>query len=134
MSQLSKYFTLKEMIFSDYAKRHKIDNTPDAKILAKLTITAKKLDAVRELLNTPIIVTSGYRCLKVNKGIGSSDTSQHVKGEAVDFEAIAYTPRQIWAMIKLSNIDYDQLILEYDDWVHISFKDANNRKQAFEIG
>ena len=134
MSQLSKYFTLKEMVVSDYATRHKIDNTPDAKILAKLTTTAKKLDAVRELRNTPIIVTSGYRCLKVNKGIGSSDTSQHVKGEAVDFKAIAYTPRQIWAMIKLSNIEYDQLILEYDDWVHISFRDGKNRKQAFEIG
>jgi hypothetical protein len=134
MMQLSKYFTLKEMIVSDYAKRHKIDNTPDAKTLAKLTTTAKKLDDVRELLNTPIIVTSGYRCLKVNRGIGSSDTSQHVKGEAVDFKSIAYTPRQIWAMIKLSNIDYDQLILEYDDWVHISFKDGKNRKQAFEIG
>ena len=134
MSQLSKYFTLKELTQSSYAKRHKIDNTPDAKILAKLTTTAKKLDAVRELLNTPIIVTSGYRCLKVNKGIGSSDTSQHIKGEAVDFKTLAYTPRQIWAMIKLSNIEYDQLILEYDDWVHISFKDGKNRKQAFEIG
>ena len=134
MSQLSKYFTLKEMVVSDYAKRHKIDNTPDAKTLAKLTITAKKLDVVRELLNAPIIVTSGYRCLKVNRGIGSSDTSQHLKGEAVDFKATAYTPRQIWAMIKLSKIEYDQLILEYDDWVHISFRDANNRRQAFEIG
>jgi hypothetical protein len=134
MSRLSKYFTLKELTQSSYAKRHKIDNTPDSKTLAKLATTAKKLDAVRELLNTPIIVTSGYRCLKVNRGVGSSDTSQHVKGEAVDFKAIAYTPRQIWAMIKLSKIDYDQLILEYDDWVHISFKDGKNRKQAFEIG
>jgi hypothetical protein len=134
MSQLSKYFTLKEMIASDYAKRHKIDNTPDAKILAKLTITAKKLDAVRELLNTPIIVTSGYRCLKVNKGIGSSDTSQHPKAEAVDFKTQKYTPREAYDIIRLSHVEYDQLILEYDDWVHISFRDANNRKQAFEIG
>ena len=133
MSQLSKYFTLKEMIASDYAKRHKIDNTPDAKILAKLTITAKKLDAVRELLNTPIIVTSGYRCLKVNRGIGSSDTSQHPKAEAVDFKTQKYTPREAYDIIRLSHVEYDQLILEYDDWVHISFRDGKNRKQAFEI-
>lgn len=122
------------MIASDYAKRHKIDNTPDSKILAKLTITAKKLDAVRELLSTPIIVTSGYRCLKVNKGIGSSDTSQHVKGEAVDFKAIAYTPREAYDIIRLSHVEYDQLILEYDDWVHISFRGGKNRRQSFEIG
>ena len=68
----------------------------------------------------------------VNRGIGSSDNSQHCKGEAVDFVTHQYTPRQIVEMIKKSDIPYDQLILEYESWVHISFS-SRNRKQFFVI-
>lgn len=131
--RISKYFTYSEMTDSDYAKRHFIDNTPNINEFEQLKRTAKKLDAVRELLDCPVIVTSGYRSAKVNTGIGSSIKSQHTKGEAVDFKTHKYTPRQIVDIIKNSNIEYDQLILEFNSWVHISFKDSDNRKQFLVI-
>ena len=130
--RLSKYFTYNEMTDSDYAKRHKLDNTPNSVELDRLKQTAQSMDNVRILLNVPVIVKSGFRSLLVNRGVGSSDNSQHRRGEAVDFVAHKLTPRQIVEMIIESNIQYDQLILEYDSWVHISFS-ARNRRQVLII-
>lgn len=45
------------------------------------------LNTLRELLKEPIIINSACRCLKHNKNIGSSDTSTHLKGLAVDISA-----------------------------------------------
>ena len=133
--KLSKYFTYNELTFSETAKRLKYTNQPPPKELKSLTNTAQQLDKVRELLGCPVIINSGYRSLAVNRAIGSSDNSQHVKGEAVDFRTHQYTPSQIVEMIKKSDIPYDQLILEFDSWVHISFKHLakNNRKQVLII-
>jgi hypothetical protein len=130
--KLSKYFTYSELTFSETAKRLKYTNQPPPKELKSLTNTAQQLDKVRELLGCPVIINSGYRSLVVNRAIGSSDNSQHVRGEAVDFRTHQYTPRQIVEMIKKSDIPYDQLILEYESWVHISFS-ARNRRQVLII-
>lgn len=130
--KLSKYFTYNELTFSETAKRLKYTNTPSHKQLKSLTNTAQQLDKVRELLGCPVIVTSGYRSLAVNRAIGSSDNSQHIKGEAVDFRTVEHSPRKIVELIKKSDIEFDQLVLEYDSWVHISFS-SRNRKQILII-
>ena len=132
--QLTKNFSLEEMIFSQTAIRNKIDNTPSDSVISKFKILCAKLEEVRMWLNKFIIISSGFRCLKLNTAIGSKDTSQHVKGEAVDFKCPKYgTPREIVQAIKISGIIYDQLILEYDSWVHLSFKGTNDRKQTLII-
>ena len=92
--KLSKYFTYNELTFSETAKRLKYTNAPPPKELKSLTNTAQQLDKVRELLGCPVIVNSGYRSLAVNRAIGSSDNSQHVKGEAVDFRTTEHQPRE----------------------------------------
>lgn len=132
---LSKYFSLSEMTTSNYALRHGLDNTPDKAMVLKLTDTAKKMDKVRSLLGVPVIVLSGYRSPLVNIGIGSKSTSQHLKGEAVDFKTHKYNPSEIVQKIIDSEIEFDQLILEYESWVHISFKHLakNNRNQVLII-
>lgn len=130
---LSKYFTLAELLVSQTASRLGISNTPDALVLKTLTSTAKQLDEVRILLGKPILVSSGYRGPAVNRAVGGSSKSQHVKGEAVDFICPQFgIPKQIVEKILSSNIQYDQLIQEFDSWVHISFS-SNNRKQALVI-
>ena len=66
--------------------------------------------------------------------IGSKPSSQHTKGEAVDFTSKTFgTPKQIIQCILDKGIEFDQLILEYDSWVHISFVDYNSRRQALVI-
>lgn len=134
MIYLSKYFSLNELTFSQTAIRLGIDNKPNTEILTQLMKTAKKLDVIRELLGKPINISSGYRCLELNSKIGSKPSSQHTKGEAVDFTSKEFgSPKQIVSHILSNNIEFDQLILEYDSWVHISFVDYNSRKQALII-
>lgn len=135
MTQLSKYFTLAELTVSNKAKELKLNNIPSGKQLENLKYTAARMDAVRELLGHPIIVSSGYRSPAVNKAVGSkAKHSQHMEGQAVDFTCPGFgTPKQIVEAIIKSKIEYDQVIQEFGTWVHISFKDGINRKQALVI-
>lgn len=131
--KLSAYFTLSEMIQSGYATRHGIDNTPNAEAMANLRYTAEQLDRVRSLLGVPVLVSSGYRCEKVNTAINGSKNSQHLRGQAVDFTAPSFgSPEQIAKAIANSHIPFDQLILEYGAWVHVSFT-KNPRGQILTI-
>lgn len=129
--KLSKYFDSRELIFSKIAEENGIDNMPDAKTLETLKYTASQLDKVRELLGKPVNVSSGYRCLQVNRRIGSKDTSQHLKGEAVDFKCELFgNPKKVFDKIKESNIQFDQLIVEFNSWVHISFVKEGGRREC----
>ena len=107
---------------------------PDAKTLETLKYTASQLDKVRELLGKHVNVSSGYRCLQVNRRLGSKDTSQHLKGEAVDFKCELFgNPRAVFEAIKASDIQFDQLILEFNSWVHISFVKEGGRRESLII-
>ena len=134
---LTKHFTLKELTASDIAARHGIDNTPTSPLILKnLKTLAEGLEHVREVLGRPVIVNSGYRSTMVNTLVGSKPTSQHTKGLAADFICPAFgTPKEIVTQIVSSDIEYDQVILEFDRWVHISFCEEGYkpRKQALII-
>src|SRR5262245_38153427 len=85
--QLSPNFSLAELTVSDSAARLRIDNTPDAAVLANLRRLAHLLEDVRELLGRPLVITSGFRAPKLNRAVGGSATSVHVIGLAADFIA-----------------------------------------------
>ena len=134
MKNLSKYFSLRELTFSKIAEDHGIDNTPTPDMLETLKYTAQQLDKVRELLNKPVNISSGYRCLQVNRRLGSKDSSQHLKGEAVDFKCELFgNPRAVFEAIRKSDIHFDQLILEFNSWVHISFVKEGGRRECLII-
>lgn len=128
--QLTQHFSLEELTASSTALRRGINNTPDAKIIANLShITAPGMETVRDLLDHPIIVLSGYRSPILNKVVGGSLDSAHMTGYAVDFICPDYgTPNDIVKLIEQSNIRFDQLIYE-GTWVHISF-DPRQRGQV----
>ena len=128
-NQLSKYFTLEEMVISQEAIRRGIDNSPTTGIIAALTCTAFEMDNVRELLDHPVIVSSGYRSPELNAAIGGSPTSSHMNGEAVDFTCPGFgTVREVFDAIRKSDIKFDQLIVEFGHWVHIGFGYKNRRQ------
>ncbi|MCY1185005.1 Peptidase M15 [compost metagenome] len=81
----------------------------------------------------PIIVSSGFRSEKVNRLIGGSPNSQHVQGLAADFTVIEVTPRETVRRIMESAVPFDQLILEFDDWVHLSVSRGTPRRQVLTI-
>lgn len=135
---LTPHFTLAELVVSGEAARRGIDNSPTPEALAALKRTALGLETVRMRLGgAPIVISSGYRCLALNRAIGSKDTSQHLLGEAADFICPRFgSPAHIVATLKDSDVPYDQLILEYarsgGGWVHVSFSERN-RRQAFSL-
>ena len=136
--RLSKHFTLEEMTKSMTAARRGIDNTPGAGEIKNLeNICYEILEPVRAKFDKPITITSGYRSEALCEAIGSKKTSQHAKGQAVDFEIMGIPNIKV-AYWLINNVDFDQCILEYykpDDgqagWIHVSYNEKGaNRKQV----
>ena len=133
--QLSDHFHLSDVTRSSTASRKGIDNSLELGLLPAAYKTAVGLEKVQAILGVPVSVTSWYRSLRLNRAIGSSDTSQHVKCEAVDFTASQFgTPAEICKyLIKNQDlIRWDQLILEHT-WVHISWDSIPNGVQRGEV-
>jgi uncharacterized protein YcbK (DUF882 family) len=131
-----KYFTIRELTKSTTAIKRHIDNTPSKEIERSLTALVEKvLDPLREAYGKPIIVTSGYRCPKLNAIVGSTPSSQHVKGEAADIKSVHDTPeenKKLFDLIVKMKLPFDQLINEHNyDWVHVSFG-ARHRRQKLK--
>lgn len=133
--KLSEHFTLEEMVHSQTAARKGIDNTPSAEVVKNLRKTAELLEQVRRLLgDAPILVSSGYRSEELNKAVGGSKKSAHIQGLAADFTAPQVgKPFDVARKIAASDIAYDQLIYEYETWVHIGFAAASPRRQNLSI-
>lgn len=127
---MSLNFSISELVKSDIAKNANINNTPSlADIDNLLNLIYYCLQPIRDRLGRPMIITSGYRCAKLNALVKGKTNSQHLKGQAVDFHVNGLTINQVINLIIKYGIEYDQLINEYDKWVHISFVKGKNRKQ-----
>ena len=136
--QLSKHFELKEFTKSQIAARNGFKNLPSAGDIKNLeNLSYEILEPVRAKFDKPVTITSGYRSLETNRKLGSSDSSQHTKGQAVDFEIAGVTNIEI-AYWLTNNVDFDQCILEFyrpndgqAGWVHVSYNEKGaNRKQV----
>lgn len=123
--KICKYCTYGEATHSQAAERLGIANTPNEEQLEHMKyVGAEIFDKVREFLNEPLMASSFFRSPQVNGNVvGSSKTSQHMKGEAIDM----YKPgrhKEMFDFVR-NTLDFDQLIWEYGDkvepaWVHCS--------------
>ncbi|MFN7400343.1 MAG: D-Ala-D-Ala carboxypeptidase family metallohydrolase [Sandaracinobacter sp.] len=126
---LSPNFTLAELTRSQAAARLGIRNVPDeAQIEALRRVCQHILEPVRAHFRMPVIVSSGFRSVRLNTRIGGSRTSQHAVGEAVDFEVPGVPNIDVARWIEARG-NFDQLILEFytpgepnSGWVHCSWK------------
>ncbi len=118
--KISEHFTLEELTFSEAAARLGLDNTPVPIVITNLGLVAAVMERIRALLgDRPIVVHSGYRSAEVNQAVGGVMTSAHCHGLACDFVCPAFgPPAEVALTILRSEIEYDQLILEYG-WVHV---------------
>jgi hypothetical protein len=127
--------SLKELLFSETATRLGIDNTPTDQILINLQTLIHEV--IQPIINEfgDIKITSGYRSPELCKAIGSSTSSQHCLGMAVDCEVLGVPNKELADWV-VNHLDYDQVILEFwkpeepnSGWVHCSYKPSGNRKQ-----
>lgn len=127
--QLSKNFSLTELVASQVATRKGIDNTPAPAIVANLTRLAALLEQVRALVGAPIIISSGYRSPALNKAVSGAANSAHVLGLAADISTAKLAPKALALLIRQSDIAFDQLIYE-GTWVHIGLAVGALRRQV----
>lgn len=125
---LSPHFTLGELIMSQTALRHGMDNTPPAALLDNLRRLAATLELVRAAVGRPVVVSSGYRNPVLNRLIGSSPASAHVRGLAADLVVPGMAVRAVCAAIVAAQVPFDQLIDE-TGWTHIGLADGAPRAQ-----
>jgi zinc D-Ala-D-Ala carboxypeptidase len=120
--QLSRHLSLAQLTCSETAEQRGIDNTAPPDVVENLKRLAAGLEEVQALLGAPLEISSGYRCPALNEVVGGSKSSQHVLGLAADFVCPGFgTPLEIANAIQRSAIDFDQCILEFGRWVHLSF-------------
>ena len=126
--KLTEHFTLDEFTRSSTANRLKIDNSVPNELMSNIQLTATKLELVRAALGKPVVITSGYRCPALNARVGGVSTSAHTRGLAVDFHSSYGTPKQICQRLIDAGVQFDKLIQEHSQWVHIGFSPSNNRQ------
>ena len=139
---ITKNFTLEELTHSSTATRYNIVNTPNDAELNNLTKLCETiLQPIRDKYGNAIVVSSGYRCPRLNKQIKGSPTSQHMKGEAADIHSISDTIEDnkalfslIKKMVNEDDIVVGQLINEYNyNWIHVSLPTSNHKNQILNI-
>lgn len=134
--QLSRNFSLSELVHSATAIRRGISNVPSAEVIANLqNLCIFILQPARDHFGL-IRVSSGYRSPMLNAAIGGSTSSQHPLGEAVDWEVSGVSNAVVAAWVA-QNLKFDQLILEYWDkkrlnsgWIHTSYRHGANRMEV----
>ena len=134
--KLTQNFTLNELVYSETATSHNIDNRPSVPVISNLqALCTNILQPLRDALGCPIVITSGFRCAELNKRIGGAANSQHLYGQAADLVVPTKNLKEVFNYIKI-NLPYDQLLYEYnktDRWIHVSYRtDGKNRKQAID--
>ena len=131
---LTPHFTLEELTHTDHRE---FDNIPNEKELENIQRLAEFLEKLKTVLGgKPIMVSSAFRSKQVNDAVGSKDTSQHRIGCAADIRVPAMTPDQVVRAVIASDLEFDQVIREFDRWTHISIPnqdDGKPRKQALII-
>ncbi|MEM7485026.1 MAG: D-Ala-D-Ala carboxypeptidase family metallohydrolase [Bacteroidota bacterium] len=134
---ISEHVSYREAVKSNTAKRLGIDNTPNSGEIYNMRVVANKIfEPVRNHFGVPIFISSFFRSRLLNKKIGGSKTSDHMKGKAIDIDDVlgGVTNSEIFHYIK-DNLEFDQLIWEFGneenpDWVHVSYNQENNRNQV----
>jgi zinc D-Ala-D-Ala carboxypeptidase len=137
---IGRHFKLKHLIWSNTAKNKSINNMPgidgspsQTRIIENLrALMVNVVDDIVDIYPN-LIINSGYRCIKLNRSIGGSSTSQHVYGQAVDLSLPGLTSAELYNHIYTNISSWDQLIWEFPErgkrsWVHVSYSSRRRRK------
>lgn len=131
-----KYFSFQEMERSDTAVRYAIDNSIPENLKNNVArLVDNVLDPLREAWGRPLTVSSGYRCPALNKAVGGSATSHHLRGMAADITTGNNADnRRLFQLIINLGLPFTQLIDERDfSWVHVSYDPENVKRQVLKL-
>ena len=134
-----KHFYFSEFFNSSTAAKNGIKNEPLSDERGRVMLNIKLLvdnvlEPIRDMVCTPIIITSGYRSPQVNKIVGGVDNSQHMSGCAADLHVMGFTPSMMYEVFLyiFNTLEYDQLIYyRSKNIIHVSYVENCPRREAF---
>ena len=128
--KLSAGFNLDEFTISQAAERRGYNNKPNEQEIDNLTeLCSNVLQPLREIIQVPIVITSGFRSFDVNTIVGGASNSQHLEGKAADFIVPSMILTDVFNIVQ-NQLSFDQLIYEFEKWIHVSWNGERNRKEV----
>ena len=126
MNYLSDHFTFEEMTASDTARKMHIDNTPPDSAIKNLKILCTQiLEPARQRFGRPLSISSGFRCVKLNRLVGGQPNSYHLKGMAADIRISDLLAAKRLAELLNEQQLCDLVLVEYSraggQWLHVQF-------------
>jgi len=127
--RLTRTVNLEDFILSETAHRLGLNNWPQDAVIEQnlLNLAVHILEPVGQHFETRPMISSGYRNAALNKAVGGMDNSQHLTGQAVDFQVPGISELEV-ARWMAANLDFDQLLLERMEragekiaWIHCSY-------------
>lgn len=130
-----KYFTLRELTYSETAKKRNISNIADDKARRNLELLVKYiLDPLREWYGEPIYINSGYRSIALNRAVGGKSTSHHLFGMAADITVRSKEGNKKLFDYIVEHLPFTQCINEKNySWIHVSYDPKNLKKQVLHL-
>lgn len=126
--QLSKHFSFDELTVTSHESLQKSNRLSAEPFIKQLKYTAGALEEIRELLNVPLKVTSGFRMPALNKAVGGSATSKHTQGLCADIQPMGVTVNEAFDIIAKNKgklLSVRKVIIEGvkgKSWLHVQSK------------
>lgn len=151
--QVTEHFSFFELTKTNQDELQDQNRAEGMNFLNYLKATAQMMEGLRAYLQEPILVHSAFRSEAVNGGTqGSSKTSQHMMGQAVDFTTPSYHGdadsfeqmfQNVLNYLKANKVPFGQLIKEQAErgygvvrWLHLSlgapYRDAERCGEVLE--
>ena len=128
--RLSENFYLDEFTISQVSERNGYRNEPNEKQIENLRLLCVNvLQPLREIIQVPIFISSGFRSSIVNAAVGGRFNSQHLEGKAADFTVPGKVLKEVFELIP-RHFSFDQLIYEFGKWIHVSWNGDLNRRDV----
>jgi len=135
--KITEHFTFNEMVATSKGEWAEKNAAEALGYLQAFCRTLTQLEKARNFFQQPITITSGFRCPELNAAVGGSPTSQHTKGEAVDFTVSRFDDLKGLTVVFewcRQHLDYRQLILETPEgkkpWIHFGISNGDGKKNA----
>ena len=131
--QLTEHLSFEELTATSHLDLQELNRAEANKCLPRLRTLAEMLEVIRTVTG-PLIVNSGFRCVKLNIKVGGVATSQHCFGEAADIHMQCSDVFKLYEIAqelhKMHKLTFRQLILEESHgakWVHVAMLNGDGK-------
>ena len=104
-----------------------LNTLPPLSIVQQIMPTLVIVDQLREHLQSPVTILSGYRSAAYNKAVGGSRGSMHMQFRALDIQAKHHTAARVWSILRRWRSEglWKGGLGKYATFVHIDDRSAN---------